>query len=275
VSLQLWARTAGAIVCASLGACSVGDPALAHHAMVQPVSSAPPIEAPRAAETPKESSDDAARGRCAKGMVAIEHAFCIDRWEASLVEVLPGGGERAFSPFMTIDGRSDLRAVSVPGVYPQGYVSAQQAARACSAAGKRLCRGTEWRKACRGPEQRAYGYGDRREPGRCNDQGKNPIVALYGRNYSKWTMNQPKLNQVEGTLSKSGEHTGCTNGYGVFDMVGNLHEWVADWGGTFYGGYYQDVASFGHGEGCFYTTTAHDARYHDYSTGFRCCADLR
>ena len=57
-------------------------------------------------------------------------------------------------------------------------------------------------------------------------------------------------------------------------MVGNLHEWVADPNGTFYGGYYQDVASMGHGDGCGYLTTAHEARYHDYSTGFRCCADL-
>jgi len=57
-------------------------------------------------------------------------------------------------------------------------------------------------------------------------------------------------------------------------MVGNLHEWVADPAGTFYGGYYQDVASVGHGEGCGYLTTAHEARYHDYSTGFRCCSDV-
>jgi formylglycine-generating enzyme required for sulfatase activity len=87
-------------------------------------------------------------------------------------------------------------------------------------------------------------------------------------------MNQPQLNQLDGTLARTGEHAGCTNGYGVFDMVGNLHEWVADSRGTFYGGYYQDVASVGHGEGCGYLTTAHEARYHDYSTGFRCCADV-
>ena len=27
------------------------------------------------------------------------------------------------------------------------------------------------------------------------------------------------------------------------------------------------------GPGCLYTTTAHALPYHDYSTGFRCCAD--
>ncbi|QXD15378.1 hypothetical protein GQ464_000010 [Rhodocaloribacter litoris] len=30
-----------------------------------------------------------------------------------------------------------------------------------------------------------------------------------------------------------------------------------------------------HGEGCLYRTTAHGRTYHDYSTGFRCCADAR
>ena len=28
-----------------------------------------------------------------------------------------------------------------------------------------------------------------------------------------------------------------------------------------------------HGPGCYYTTVAHLPSYHDYSTGFRCCAD--
>jgi hypothetical protein len=52
-------------------------------------------------------------------------------------------------------------------------------------------------------------------------------------------------------------------------MVGNLHEWTAAAGGTFRGGYYLDVEQ--NGLGCDYRTSAHNTRYHDYSTGFRCC----
>jgi hypothetical protein len=55
-------------------------------------------------------------------------------------------------------------------------------------------------------------------------------------------------------------------------MVGNLHEWVSDKGGTFRGGYFMDT--YQHGEGCEYRTTAHSRKYHDYSTGFRCCSDV-
>jgi hypothetical protein len=208
-------------------------------------------------------------------MAEIDGQFCIDRYEASLVDVLPNGEERAHSPFGPVADLTRVRAVSTANVFPQGYISAVEAGRACSASGKRLCRVAEWGKACRGPEVKSYGYADRREPGRCNDIGKNPVISLYGRGHWNWsTMNQPDLNQQDNTLMRTGEEPGCTNGYGVYDMVGNLHEWVADPAGSFYGGYYQDVASVGHGEGCGYRTTAHEARYHDYSTGFRCCSDV-
>ena len=228
----------------------------------------------RIGETPKESRSGLSRGRCPEGMADIEGRFCIDRYEATLMDVLSNGEERVHSPFSPV-AETRVRAVSARSVFPQGYISSVEAQRACNESGKRLCRVAEWGKACRGPEAKSFGYGERREPGRCNDNGKNPVLSLYGRGHWTWTtMNQPLLNQQDGTLAKTGEHSGCTNGYGVYDMVGNLHEWVADPSGTFYGGYYQDVSSKGHGEGCGYLTTAHEARYHDYSTGFRCCADV-
>ena len=84
-------------------------------------------------------------------------------------------------------------------------------------------------------------------------------------------MNDPRLNQLEGTLALTGAHEECTNDYGVYDMVGNLHEWTSDPHGTFQGGYYLDTHR--NGDGCMYRTVAHDFTYHDYSTGFRCCED--
>jgi hypothetical protein len=84
-------------------------------------------------------------------------------------------------------------------------------------------------------------------------------------------MNDPRLNQLEGTVAPTGAHQGCTNGYGIFDMVGNLHEWTSDPNGTFLGGYYLDTRK--NGDGCTYRTVVHEFSYHDYSTGFRCCAD--
>jgi formylglycine-generating enzyme required for sulfatase activity len=106
------------------------------------------------------------------------------------------------------------------------------------------------------------------------------MLAIWGSGAlteaSDWDplkMNDPRLNQLEGGLARTGSHPSCTNEYGVYDMVGNLHEWTSDPEGTFQGGYYLDTAL--NGEGCSYRTTAHDFDYHDYSTGFRCCASPR
>lgn len=212
-------------------------------------------------------------GPCPRNMAAIGD-FCIDRYEASLVEVLPGGLERPFPHFEKPAG-ARVRAVSEANAYPQAYISAQEAGQACAASGKRLCKTEEWRSACRGPSQTRYPYGNTRQSGSCNDHGRAPLAVVYRGDssvYGSWEkMNDPALNQVEGTLARSGEHESCTNDYGVYDMVGNVHEWVADPNGTFLGGYYLDTKQ--NGEGCGYTTDRHNTSYHDYSTGFRCCAD--
>jgi len=79
------------------------------------------------------------------------------------------------------------------------------------------------------------------------------------------------LNQQPGTVAAGGDYEGCQSWWGVSDLHGNLHEWVADAAGTFRGGFFADASI--NGPGCTYATTAHASGYHDYSTGFRCCAD--
>jgi sulfatase modifying factor 1 len=209
-------------------------------------------------------------GRCPEGMASIDGRYCIDRYEASLMEILPNGEERPYSPYRSVAGHV-VRAVSKKGVHPQAYVSANDAARACEHSGKRLCKPAEWKKACAGPEEATYGYSHERVPNRCNDHGTS-AYATQARMGGGNGLNDPTLNQHPGTLAPSGSHASCTNGYGVYDMVGNVHEWVNDPQGTFLGGYYQDTHL--NGDGCNYETTAHSASYHDYSTGFRCCADV-
>ena len=68
---------------------------------------------------------------CPRDMASVDDRFCIDRYEAALVEVLPDGREVPWPPFGTVDESRQLRAISVPGVYPQAYISGAQAARAC------------------------------------------------------------------------------------------------------------------------------------------------
>jgi formylglycine-generating enzyme len=214
--------------------------------------------------------------RCPDGMANVLGKFCIDKYEAGTVEVRALGKTRKHSPYTPVDGLK-VKAVSRRGVIPQAHISRDQAAVACMAAGKRLCTDDEWLTACRGKRPTTYPYGDDHKPGACNDSGVSSFNVYYGVSgaeapkeaYTWANMNDPRLNQLKGTLAKTGSHKRCKNSFGVYDMVGNLHEWTANPRGTFRGGYYLDTRQ--HGDGCDYKTTAHKPTYYDYSTGFRCC----
>jgi hypothetical protein len=316
-----------------------------------------------------ESDGGAPAGPCPADMALVETTspavlrFCVDKYEASLVEVLADGTERPFAHYLPVDGH-DVRAVSVPHVFPQGYISEVQAQDACGASGKHLCKPDEWKTACMGPGHTTFPYGDARRPGTCHDTGKSAVIAVFGakavaastpysvvaqprpaaappaangkpagkrahvtkgraaqtvrpragatagatksnakrapgkpvvakkgprrpaKNSARpasvdpgvWArLNDPGLGQFEGGLARTGEHAECVNAFGVFDMVGNLHEWVATdpnaVHGTFAGGYYLDTTI--NGDGCLYRTQAHAHDYHDYSTGFRCCGSAQ
>ncbi len=194
---------------------------------------------------------------------------CVDKYEASLVEIHDDGSEVPFSPYSAPNGHN-VRAVANPGVTPQAHISMVEAKRACEASHKRLCRAQEWKTACKGPDSTRYPYGNTRVSGACVDTNRtSPMSTLHNGEHSSRTLNDPLANQQDGTVEHTGASESCTNGYGVHDMVGNVHEWTDD--GSFRGGYYLDTKL--NGEGCEYRTTAHAPSYYDYSTGFRCCAD--
>jgi formylglycine-generating enzyme len=217
------------------------------------------------------------RRGCPGAMVSVDNTFCMDVYEASLVEVV-GHRTRTWSAYVTPTQRGVYRAVSRRGVVPQGYISQVQARAACAAAGKRLCTEPEWVRACKGPSPTTWPYGADAVPGRCNDNGVNPVPRLYhgGNVFHDPQMNDPRLNTLPQTVTHTGERSRCRGRNGIFDLVGNLHEWVeatAHGHGVFRGGFYADVHINGHG--CDYATRAHGPTYHDYSTGFRCCANPR
>src|SRR6185436_1089862 len=137
-------------------------------------------------------------------------------------------GERPQSPFTSpLPGRVYL-ARSKPGVVPQAYISAAQAAGACKASGKRLCQPVEWRVACGGSEGLAYPYGGSRVGGSSHDTGVAPMLVYHSDTMKAgWGMsdlNDPRNNQLGGTVAKTGSYPACVNDLGVYDMVGNVHE---------------------------------------------------
>ena len=83
-------------------------------------------------------------------------------------------------------------------------------ARSCARAGKRLCTQEEWSAACRGDGgKRKYAYGDHYEPSRCHDRA---------------------LSQARHTTAPlpTGTLDTCVTPEGVYDLSGNVWEWLAD-----------------------------------------------
>jgi formylglycine-generating enzyme required for sulfatase activity len=222
-----------------------------------------------------------ARALCKPTMMDIEGRFCIDQYEAELLEVRPTGLV-PWSPYYVPLASATYRAVNGRGKIPQGYISGAQAQAACVNAGKRLCNSSEWLQACQGPTNMTFPYGKTYKPQSCNEHGHDPKhvgplqrLAKGKTEYNMNTMNDPRINQLDDSVAPSGSYEDCASPYGVYDLVGNLHEWIVDTTakgtGVFKGGYFNDADK--NGPGCTYATTAHEFTYHDYSTGFRCCSD--
>lgn len=226
--------------------------------------------APLAASRPRTDG-------CPEGMARIG-GYCIDRYEAYVVELDAQGSESDHSPYSPVD-KLRVRAKVAEGVVPQGYISQVQAASACENAGKRLCAAREFSVACRGSDPKAsYPYGGtQHRSGKCNEGKGSAVSVVFGpaANFGSEQLNDPRLNQWSGGLAKTGAYAASVSPFGVFDLVGNLHEWSAEVAanghGYFRGGFYGDAEI--NGSGCSYVTKAHAANYHDYSTGFRCCQD--
>ena len=94
---------------------------------------------------------------------------------------------------------NDIYAVSLPGVRPSAYITWFQAQEACANASKRLPTSAEWQVGANGAP----------DPG--PDNGTTDC------------------DTASDDLSPTGARGSCVSARGVFDMVGNLAEWVADW----------------------------------------------
>ncbi len=92
---------------------------------------------------------------------------------------------------------------NIVGEYPVTSVSWAEAAAMCEAEGKRLCTANEWVRACRGPQGLRFPYGPTYDGTKCNSESQIDAPQRIG--------DTPKT---------------CVSGYGVYDLNGNVWEWV-------------------------------------------------
>ena len=150
-----------------------------------------------------------------------------------------------------------------PNQVPQASVSFEDAVEHCNQVGKRLCTAQEWRRTCKGASNLRFGYSNDFEPSKCHTE-------------TSLTSGHTSLLNAREYLMESGQKQHCQTD-GVFDLIGNLEEWVLDdWqdrSGSLEGGAWYTFHAYADCSGNY-------SRQPDYRTplnrpvfsaGFRCC----
>ena len=259
------------VVAATLsGLASASQPA---PALAEDEVPSPAVVAAEPAAQPAETMS------CPEGMVEVEGSYCpsveqtcvrwVDATKTRCAEFAPTGNCQG----ETVQKRFCIDRFEYPnkaGEMPVTMKSWEDAQRACNAQGKRLCGDSEWTLACEGSERRPYPYGHTRDAKACNidKPHKDADMNAYANPKTR-AAETARLWQAE----PSGSRPGCQSEAGVFDMTGNVDEWVVNETGAPHqsglkGGHWGPVRNR-----CRPMTTSHDEGFSFYQIGFRCCAD--
>jgi sulfatase modifying factor 1 len=256
-------------------------------------SSPPPSAQPLTASAPEidaSNAELAPRASCPERMQHVRASFCPELERECLHKEYDAPNRITIChEFRQVDSACQAPRLALdycidryeypnrPGGKPSVMLNFQELEAACAAVGKRLCRESEWVAACEGPAETPFPYGFRRDPEKCNFDNKwvTPILAKV---YSKDSQVQAaELRRLDRSLP-SGSRPECRSGYEVFDLTGNVDEWVRAEPGTERrsGGAALKGGAWGHvRNACRPATTSHAPSFEYYFIGGRCCADTR
>lgn len=165
--------------------------------------------------------------------VRVHKEFCIDRFEyTALSEILP-----------------------------KVNVNFYDAEKLCAKDGKRLCKETEWEFACGGEESLPHTTGLTRPGLRILNLCNFDIEHHLGM-----------IDHLNDYRKPSSDLLGCVSPFGVFNMNGNVDEWVqkdksvSEYNSVLRGGWWGPLRNR-----CRAATTKHSEIYKGSQVGTRCC----
>ena len=192
-----------------------------------------------------QKQDDATVLSCPKGMILKRTA----RFPRGSVRRGKIKGKRAIQ--LARKGKAYcIDAYEYPGrgQKPKVNITFNGAKSLCEQAGKRLCSGNEWVRACKGRGNAMYPYGKKFNANKCITVDKE---------------------DEERRRAASGSMRSCKSASGAYDMSGNVAEWTSDQ--RVRGGYY---ASYDDEATCKSGGRRAPSSKRGY-IGFRCCMDFK
>ena len=188
-----------------------------------------PLPVDVSATLPDESSADSA---CPGGMVEVEGEYCpavvercikwIDQDRDRCAEYEPNSrciGTPVPKHFCMDRYEYPNQEAEKPDV----GMTWEQAQATCEAQGKRLCTDSEWTTACEGPDRTPYPDGYVR--GSCNvDQ---PYIMPDDQAFVNPATRAQEIERLSQS-EPSGVREECVSYYGIYDLTGNVDEWVVN-----------------------------------------------